>query len=136
MGTDTIFEIGFFLIIVFLLYWCRTLFRRVVALRRSKKIFIGFGNDEELHRSIRCHANFVENVPIAMILPIILYFSSLVIFSFVAGLLLAIGRYIHSEALRKTDEPSGRRRLGMRMTIYSHYVSIAGIIFYIVQKTL
>ena len=135
MSIDTIFEIGFLLTIVFLSYWWRVLFRRVVALRRSKKIFIGFGNDEELHRSIRCHANFVENVPIAMILPVILYFHDLVMFSFAAGLLLAIGRYVHSEALKKTSEPQGRRRLGMRMTVYSHYVSIAGVIFYIVQKT-
>ena len=136
MGTDTIFEIGFFLIIVFLLYWCRTLFRRVVALRRSKKISIGFGNDEELHRAIRCHANFVENVSMAMILPIILYFSGLVIFSFAAGLLLATGRCIHSEAVKETDEPQGRRRLGMRMTMFSHYASVAGVIFYIIQKAL
>ena len=99
------FEIGFLLCIVFLIIWNRVLILRVIKLRREKKILLESGGDEELARAIRCHGNFVESISLAVIIPIILFFQKeLVVFSFVALVLLCIGRYIHSEGLKNVDE--------------------------------
>ena len=66
------FQIGFLLCVTFLVIWNRVLILRVVKLRREKKILLESDGDEELTRAIRCHGNFVENVSIGVIIPIIL----------------------------------------------------------------
>ena len=107
---------------------------RVVKLRREKKILLESGGDEELGRAIRCHGNFVESVSIAIIIPIILFFDKeFVIFSFFALVLLCIGRYIHSEALKNVDEDIQLRRRGMYLSRHSNNVSLIGVAFYIVH---
>ena len=126
------FEIGFLLCIVFLIIWNRVLILRVIKLRREKKILLESGGDEELARAIRCHGNFVESISLAVIIPIILFFQKeLVVFSFVALVLLCIGRYIHSEGLKNVDEDIQYRRRGMYFTRYSNNVSLLGVAFYI-----
>ena len=95
------FQIGFLFCVTFLVIWNRVLIVRVVKIRREKKILLESGGDEELTRAIRCHGNFVESVSLAIIIPIILFFEKeFVIFSFLALVLLCIGRYIHSEGLK------------------------------------
>ena len=128
------FQIGFLLCIAFLVIWNRFLILRVVKLRREKKILLESDGDEELTRAIRCHGNFVENVSIGVIIPIILFFErELIIFSFLALVLLCIGRYIHSEGLKNIDENIQYRRRGMYLSRYSNYVSLVGVGFYIVH---
>jgi len=128
------FQIGFLLCVAFLVIWNRVLILRVVKLRREKKILLESDGDEELTRAIRCHGNFVENVSIGVIIPIILFFErELIIFSFLALVLLCIGRYIHSEGLKNIDENIQYRRRGMYLSRYSNYVSLVGIGFYIVH---
>ena len=127
------FQIGFLLCVAFLVIWNRVLILRVVKLRREKKILLESDGDEELTRAIRCHGNFVENVSIGVI-PIILFFErELIIFSFLALVLLCIGRYIHSEGLKNIDENIQYRRRGMYLSRYSNYVSLVGVGFYIVH---
>ena len=129
-----IFQIGCLLCIAFLIIWNRVLIIRVVKIRREKKILLESGGDEELVRAIRCHGNFTESVPIAAIIPIILFFHrELVVFSFLALGLLCIGRYIHSEGLKNLDEDLKFRRRGMFFTRYSNVVSLIGISFYVVH---
>ena len=128
------FQIGFLLCVAFLVIWNRVLILRVVKLRREKKILLESDGDEELTRAIRCHGNFVENVSIGVIIPIILFFErELIIFSFLALVLLCIGRYIHSEGLKNIDENIQYRRRGMYLSRYSNYVSLVGVGFYIVH---
>ena len=128
------FQIGFLLCVAFLVIWNRVLILRVVKLRREKKILLESNGDEELTRAIRCHGNFVENVSIGVIIPIILFFErELIIFSFLALVLLCIGRYIHSEGLKNIDENIQYRRRGMYLSRYSNYVSLVGVGFYIVH---
>ncbi|MEC7875362.1 MAG: MAPEG family protein [Pseudomonadota bacterium] len=126
------FQIGFLLCVAFLVIWNRILILRVVKLRREKKISLESGGDEELARAIRCHGNFIESVSIAVIIPIILFFEKeFVIFSFLALVLLCIGRYTHSEGLKNVDEDIQYRRRGMYFSRYSNYVSLVGVAFYI-----
>ena len=128
------FQIGFLLCVAFLVIWNRVLILRVVKLRREKKILLESDGDEELTRAIRCHGNFVENVSIGVIIPIILFFErELIVFSFLALVLLCIGRYIHSEGLKNIDENIQYRRRGMYLSRYSNYVSLVGVGFYIVH---
>jgi len=128
------FQIVFLLCVAFLVIWNRVLILRVVKLRREKKILLESDGDEELTRAIRCHGNFVENVSIGVIIPIILFFErELIIFSFLALVLLCIGRYIHSEGLKNIDENIQYRRRGMYLSRYSNYVSLVGVGFYIVH---
>ena len=69
-----------------------------------------------------------------MIIPIILFFQKeLAVFSFVALVLLCIGRYIHSEGLKNLDEDLRYRRRGMYFTRYANIVSLIGISFYVVH---
>ena len=126
------FQIGFLLCVTFLVIWNRVLILRVVKLRREKKILLESGGDEELTRAIRCHGNFVESVSLAVIIPIILFFQKeFVIFSFLALVLLCIGRYTHSEGLKNVDEDIQYRRRGMYFSRYSNNVSLIGVVFYI-----
>ena len=126
------FQIGFLLCVAFLVIWNRILILRVVKLRREKKISLESGGDEELARAIRCHGNFIESVSIAVIIPIILFFEKeFVIFSFLALVLLCIGRHIHSEGLKNVDEDIQYRRRGMYFSRYSNNVSLIGVVFYI-----
>ena len=126
------FQVGFLLCVIFLVIWNRVLIVRVVKLRREKKILLESNGDEELTRAIRCHGNFIESVSLAVIIPIILFFEKeFVIFSFLALVLLCIGRYIHSEGLKNIDEDLQYRRRGMYFSRYSNYVSLVGIVFYI-----
>ncbi len=126
------FQIGFLLCVIFLVIWNRVLIVRVVKLRREKKILLESNGDEELTRAIRCHGNFIESVSLAVIIPIILFFEKeFVIFSFLALVLLCIGRYIHSEGLKNIDEDLQYRRRGMYFSRYSNYVSLVGVVFYI-----
>ena len=128
------FQIGFLFCVTFLVIWNRVLIVRVVKIRREKKILLESNGDEELTRAIRCHGNFVENVSIGVIIPIILFFErELIIFSFLALVLLCIGRYIHSEGLKNIDENIQYRRRGMYLSRYSNYVSLVGVGFYIVH---
>ena len=48
---------------------------RVVRLRWSRRVALGDGEDKELTREIRAHGNFVETVPMALLLILIAEFS-------------------------------------------------------------
>lgn len=48
--------------------WLIVLSARVVSIRRKKRISIGYGNDEELHRRQRGHANLIEYAPLTLVL--------------------------------------------------------------------
>jgi uncharacterized protein len=70
---------------------------RVVALRRRHKVGIGSGDHVDLELAVRCHANFCEYVPLALLLLLALEASG----SVAAGLLhglglgLVLGRVLH-----------------------------------------
>ena len=89
---------------------------RVSIYRGQMGISLGDRDDETLMRRIRGHANFSENVPIALILLMLiemLHATSLVIF--VLGIVLVIGRMLHWLGLSGNAEPFNRVT-GMVMT--------------------
>lgn len=97
---------------------------RVIGRRREARIALGPGEDAELLRRMRVHANFAEYAPFALIClglaesvatpPIILH---------VAGAFLLAGRYVHAYGVSRAAERFQVRVAGMVMTFAA--VSIA-----------
>ena len=128
----TYLEIIFFFLIIYLSLFYIKLFRNVVKQRRLSKTPIGSKNIE-LERSIRAHSNFCETVPINLFLSLILYFNNLLFFVVPALIILCVGRTIHASAISDINENLKKRVIGMRLTIYSIYIQLIGIVFYISQ---
>ena len=60
------FVVPFYAAIFALIYIGLTI--RVIMLRNTKHVSLGNGGDPVLERAIRIHANFIEYVPLALIL--------------------------------------------------------------------
>jgi uncharacterized membrane protein YecN with MAPEG domain len=90
----------------------------VIALRRANKVSLGNGGHSELERAIRAQGNFVEYVPIALIMLACLELNGapwwLVM---LPGFSLTAGRLIHAKGITEPPPNFGRRVLGMKLTI-------------------
>lgn len=90
---------------------------RVVVRRRSAKIGLGTGGDYALERAIRVHGNFVEYVPLALLMLALLELSGLAapwLWSF--GVMLLIGRLLHAQGLSGKSGTSFGRFYGTLLT--------------------
>ncbi len=89
----------------------------IVRRRISHKIGIGTGGDEFLSRSIRVQGNFVEYVPIALLMLLLLELSGLAavwLWGFGGALLTA--RILHAYGLSGSAGTSPGRALGALLT--------------------
>jgi uncharacterized protein len=97
---------------------------RVVQLRYRHRVEIGDGGAPELQRAIRAHANFIEYVPIALLL---ILMADLVGHEkwvvHVLGILLLIGRLAHAYGFTTAPGPNFGRAVGVGLTMI---VLIAG----------
>ena len=128
----TYLELVYFFLIIYLSLFYIKLFRNVVNHRRLTKTSLGY-KSIELERAIRAHANFCETVPISFFLSLLLYFNNLLIFAVPAIIILCVGRTIHAISVSDVNEDLTKRRRGMRLTIFSIYIQILGILYYIFQ---
>lgn len=90
---------------------------RVIGQRRLARVAIGHGEDKALLRRMRVHANFIEYVPMALILmalaenlkttPLLLH---------VMGLALLVGRLLHAYGVSQDRENLNLRVTGMALT--------------------
>lgn len=90
---------------------------RVVVRRRSAKIGLGTGGDYALERAIRVHGNFVEYVPLALLMLALLELSGLAapwLWGF--GVMLLIGRLLHAQGLSGKSGVSFGRFYGTLLT--------------------
>ena len=89
------------------------LLARVVHRRRDLKVGIGDGGDELLASRIRVHANFTENVPIALALMALLEVSGFAApWLWSLGGVLLIARVLHSIGLSGSSGSSFDRFWG------------------------
>jgi len=100
---------------------------RVIGWRRVKQVELGHGDDNQLLRRMRVHANFAEYVPFTLLLmamaesmaapraPIHL-----------AGLILIAGRLIHAYGLSQTPHILRFRVSGMILTFFA--LSLAALL--------
>lgn len=99
---------------------------RVIGLRKKHKIGINHGEEMELARAIRVHANFAEYVPIALILILLLELNQTSNWLLhVLGASLLIGRVLHSMGLSKSAGTSAPRFIGMILTFLMIIVASA-----------
>ncbi len=86
---------------------------RVVRERRRAKVGLGDGGDDALQRAIRVHGNFLEYVPLALVLLLIYEMTgakSAYVNSF--GVLLLLSRVLHAAGLGRSAGYSLGRYLG------------------------
>src|SRR3546814_13775054 len=97
--------------------WFFVLCMRVVVARGQLGINLGDGGNETMNRRIRGHANFVEYVPLCLLMIAILelsHFSIYLIHSL--GLALLIGRLLHGHPFSFTTSSKFSRMLGSALT--------------------
>jgi uncharacterized membrane protein YecN with MAPEG domain len=99
---------------------------RVIGWRRERRVEFGHGEDFELLRRMRVHANFAEYVPFTLLLmalaesmapPNLLLHAS--------GIVLVAGRIIHAYGVSQSPPIMRFRTYGMAMTITA--IAIAAI---------
>lgn len=109
------FVVPFYAGILALIYFFLTM--RVSFYRRRSGILIGSGGDAEIERRIRAHGNFIEYVPLALILLGFMEAQRNSIYVLHAlCLLLLIGRICHAIAISREDQPRPPRFVGMMLT--------------------
>lgn len=91
---------------------------RTLLLRRRHGVAIGTGENQELARAMRVHANFAEYVPLAVIL---FYFFEITInedlWVHVLFISLIIGRLSHAYGVSQMKENYNFRVVGMVLTL-------------------
>lgn len=110
------FVVPFYAAIFALLYVGLTF--RVILLRNSKRISLGDGGDPVMTRAIRIHANFIEYVPLALILLLameMLHHSRYMLH--ILCLLLLLGRVCHFFALSRQNAVNPLRGAGVVLTV-------------------
>ena len=102
---------------------------RTLRLRRKLKVAIGHGDQPQLERAARAHANFAEYVPIALLLIYFLEVSSVSGLSIhiLCGLLL-VGRASHAYGVSQVKENYRYRVFGMALTFTAIISAALGII--------
>ncbi len=91
----------------------------VIQIRRKDKVSLGDGGNEILNKRIRAHGNFMEYVPIALVLIFLAEWEGAPdLIVHILGLALIAGRLLHAAALLevKTAVPEARK-VGMIVTV-------------------
>ena len=106
---------------------------RTIQLRRKVKTALGDGDDAELKRAIRAHANFSEYTPIGLLLigmgenlgtyPLLVH---------ALGFFLLCGRCLHAYGLSQVKEDYRFRIFGIKMTLNVIIVSALAIIWMLI----
>ena len=88
-----------------------------LRLRLGQGLGEGHGADDRLLRAVRTHGNFVENVPLALVLLALTELQVGTLASVrVAGGALVLGRLLHASALARTAGPHLARTAGVVLT--------------------
>ena len=96
----------------------KVLILRVVHVRRSKKVSVGDGGHEDLTRRIRAHGNFIETVPMALLLMLIAELSGSPLWCIhILGLMLIGARISHVIGISSSTGHGKFRFYGMVVTM-------------------
>tara|TARA_B100001093_G_scaffold412422_1_gene402079 strand:+ start:75 stop:482 length:408 start_codon:yes stop_codon:yes gene_type:complete len=91
----------------------------VILGRWKYEVSLGDGDEKDLHRRIRAHANFMETVPFAVLL---LWFGEMYVLTphivHSMGIALVIGRVLHAYGMLFQKRSTNRfRQTGMALTM-------------------
>ena len=100
---------------------------RVIRLRYDRRVSLGSGGDPALERAIRTHANFIEYVPLALILLTAMEMQHTSRYLLhILCLLLLIGRVCHFLGLARENTVNPLRGAGVTLTML--VLAIAAIV--------
>jgi uncharacterized membrane protein YecN with MAPEG domain len=91
---------------------------RVVIFRNKAHVGLGDGNNPDLLKCIRVHANAVEYVPFYLLLMLILELNqTLPVLIHVFGIVLIVARLLHAWGVSRHSGISAGRALGAGLTV-------------------
>ncbi|MBI1778375.1 MAG: MAPEG family protein [Proteobacteria bacterium] len=103
---------------------------RVGGLRGRFQIGIGDGGNEELARWIRVHGNFIESVPLALLLILLVELQGVPAWRLHAlGAVLLLARLAHAQGLSSTSGRSLGRAAGAIGTLAVILVSASSLLY-------
>lgn len=109
---------------------------RTLRLRRRLRIPVGDGGNPAMLRAMRAHANFVEYVPLGLLL---IYFAESAgaprPLIHVLGLALLVGRVLHGFGISQITEDYRFRVAGMALTLTTLLVSASYLLVRAVSGT-
>ncbi len=99
---------------------------RVIFVRRSERVSLGDGDNPALRARIRVHANFAENVPLALLLILMVELMDGGAFLLHAlGAMLLVGRIAHAYGTSAHPQIFLLRQVGMVLTFTSILIAAA-----------
>lgn len=103
---------------------------KTIKVRKRLQIGVGTGDNPELLRAMRVHANFSEYVPITLILILsVELLKGHFILVHCLGAALLIGRVLHAYGVSQSKENLKFRVSGMLLTFATMLVSIISILY-------
>ena len=103
---------------------------KTIKVRKRLQIGVGTGDNPELLRAMRVHANFSEYVPITLILILsVELLKGHFTLVHCLGAALLIGRVLHAYGVSQTKENLKFRVSGMLLTFSTMLVSIISILY-------
>ena len=91
----------------------------VIRLRKSRRVGIGDGEDAEIARAVRAHANLVEHAPLALILMACLELNGGTNWLLVPlAAAFVAGRAMHARGIARSSGVSRDRTVGMHLTLW------------------
>ena len=106
---------------------------RVSQLRRGFRISIGDGGNEALHRRIRAHGNYIENMPLVLILLALLELAggdARILWG--AAIIFIVARLLHAFGMDRTP-PSKLRMFGMMGSVLALLI-LAGYAVFLLYR--
>jgi uncharacterized membrane protein YecN with MAPEG domain len=109
------------------------LYLRISQRRLTSKIGLGSGGDADLERRIRAHGNFIESVPIALVLLFLFeHAGAEPMYVHAFGIVLVLSRMAHAQGLSKSAGRSIGRFYGSIGTV----LVVAGLSVAVLAKAL
>ncbi|PHQ70624.1 MAG: glutathione metabolism protein [Sneathiella sp.] len=103
---------------------------RTIRVRGKAHVPVGDGGNDELQRAIRAHGNFIEYVPITLLLLMFLEMREVGIYVMIAlGAMLLVGRCVHAYGISNPKENYRFRTLGMVLTFITMIVASFGLLY-------
>ena len=103
---------------------------KTIKIRKRLQVGVGTGDNPELLRAMRVHANFSEYVPITLLLILsVELLAGHFIFVHILCAALLIGRIIHAYGVSQTRENLKFRVAGMLLTFSTMLASIVSILY-------
>lgn len=91
---------------------------RVVMYRRTARVGLGDGNNQDLLKRIRVHANAVEYVPLYLLLMLILELNQTApILLHTFGIVLIVARLVHAWGVSRHSGVTAGRAVGAALTV-------------------